>query len=276
MSSCIITVIKNEHEYLDEWIQYNLNLGINHIFIFEDINSLSHKDICNKYKDNVSLSNVLTLYDYDTQQKILINVNNLCHIQQSYFKKSLKYIYENYNYNWCFVIDIDEYITIEDKYKNINEVLNEYNEYDAILLTWMNFGANGLINKPDYSKKGIIETYTKRCNFSGIDKHMWVQRIKTVYNMKHFNDNLFRSDHIPNMQSHWCRTNYSQNTEDLIYDKIYLRHYITKSWEEYIWKLNIRGMFYKYHRNYNSFFEMNTDMINKKEELIKMINKNRG
>ena len=37
-TSCILTVIKNEHEYLDEWIRYHLNLGIDHIFIFEDIN----------------------------------------------------------------------------------------------------------------------------------------------------------------------------------------------------------------------------------------------
>ena len=35
MKSCIFTVIKNEHEYLDEWIKYHLDLGIDHIFIFE-------------------------------------------------------------------------------------------------------------------------------------------------------------------------------------------------------------------------------------------------
>ena len=39
MKSCILTVIKNEHEYLDEWIKYHLDLGIDHIFIFEDIDS---------------------------------------------------------------------------------------------------------------------------------------------------------------------------------------------------------------------------------------------
>ena len=43
MSSCIFTVIKNEHEYLDEWIKYHLDLGIDHIFIFEiNINIMFH------------------------------------------------------------------------------------------------------------------------------------------------------------------------------------------------------------------------------------------
>ena len=63
MKSCILTVIKNEHQYLDEWIKYHLDLGINHIFIFEDINSDSHKDICDKYGDSVSLNGIENLLD---------------------------------------------------------------------------------------------------------------------------------------------------------------------------------------------------------------------
>ena len=53
MTSCIFTVIKNEQEYLDEWIKYHLDLGVDHIFIFEDIDSESHKDITAKYDQNV-------------------------------------------------------------------------------------------------------------------------------------------------------------------------------------------------------------------------------
>lgn len=63
MKSCIFTVIKNEHEYLDEWIKYHLDLGINHIFIFEDVDSKSHKDITDKYGDKVTLNNVLTAFN---------------------------------------------------------------------------------------------------------------------------------------------------------------------------------------------------------------------
>ena len=51
---------------------------------------------------------------------------------------------------------------------------------------------------------------------------------------------------------------------------MYIRHYITKSWEEYVIKLKVRGMFYTNHRSYDDFFEINTDMLNKKEELLKI------
>ena len=63
MNSCILTVIKNEHQYLDEWIKYHLELGINHIFILEDTDSVSHKEICYKYGDKVSLNSVLLVLD---------------------------------------------------------------------------------------------------------------------------------------------------------------------------------------------------------------------
>lgn len=69
---CIFTVIKNEHEYLDEWIKYHLELGIDHIFIFEDIDSDTHKEITDKYGDRVSLNNILTVFDTDEQKQEII------------------------------------------------------------------------------------------------------------------------------------------------------------------------------------------------------------
>ena len=46
---------------------------------------------------------------------------------------------------------------------------------------------------------------------------------------------------------------------------MYIRHYITKSFDEYLWKLNTRGMFYKHHRDINEFFVYNPEMQNNPE-----------
>ena len=64
---CILTVIKDEQEYLEEWIKYHLNLGINHIFILEDSNSTSHRYITDKF-GNVSLKPVTELYKDERKQ----------------------------------------------------------------------------------------------------------------------------------------------------------------------------------------------------------------
>ena len=272
MTSCIFTIIKDEHEYLEEFIEYHLNIGVDHIIIAEDYGSKSHKEITDKY-DDVTLLSVLDLYeDEEKKQRIMYEKTHRFKMQSNYLRNGLKYIKNNYNYDWCFAIDIDEYITIEDKFNSIYDVLSEFECYDAILLQWENHGANGLVYKPDYTKKGIIDTYTKKIGFQKSDDNKWFEKVKTVYNMNTY-DNTFRSDHLPKSDSNWCKTNFSQDKEKIVYDKMYIRHYITKSWEEYIWKIYLRGMFHPKHRGYNSFFEMNQDMIDKKEELIKWAEK---
>jgi len=117
MTLCILTIIKNEQGYLEEWIKYHLKLGIDHIFIFEDINSTSHKNITDKY-EKVTLNSV---------EKLNVEIHN----QHKYLISGLLYIKEHYNYNWCFVIDIDEYITPENE---IHDTMELFVNYDAVML----------------------------------------------------------------------------------------------------------------------------------------------
>ena len=78
MKTCIITIIKNEHLYLDEWITYHLNIGISHIFLYEDIDSESHKSITDKYFNEVTLNSVLSLLSEKGKEKrIFAKKNNL-------------------------------------------------------------------------------------------------------------------------------------------------------------------------------------------------------
>ena len=58
MQDNFLTIIKNEHLYLDEWVSYHLGIGINHIFIFEDIDSESHKSIIDRYGNSVTLNSI--------------------------------------------------------------------------------------------------------------------------------------------------------------------------------------------------------------------------
>ena len=268
MTSCIFVLVKDEQLYLKEFLDYHFNIGINHIFVVEDPKSKSHKDITDQYsKDKVTLMNALDVYETEeTYQRALYEIDHFFNMQSRYLKNGLKYLHNHYNYDWCFIIDVDEYITIDKD--NINDVLEEYKDYDAVVIQWKIFGANGLIHKPDYSKKGLIETYTKECQYQRKDDMMWYQKVKTVYNMNHYYYDLYSADHLPKLNSNWCRTNFTQDKENIIYDKIYIRHYITKSWEEYVYKIKVRGMFHKNHRDYKSFFEMNPDMIDKKDMLI--------
>ena len=55
MKTSIRAIIKDEHQFLEEWIEWHLGLGFDVIYLFEDKGSNSHEEICEKYS-NVYLS----------------------------------------------------------------------------------------------------------------------------------------------------------------------------------------------------------------------------
>ena len=250
MKSCILTIIKNE-SYIEDFIKYHLNLGINHIFIFTDVdNNYSY----NKF-DNVTIKSITEVNPYKIK------------CQGDYICSGINYIKNNYDYDWCFTLDPDEYITIENN-NTLEEILNQFKNYDALVLQWQNYGANGLIYTPDYSNKSIQEIYTKKGPMSCNDKQSMTT--KTAYKLKTFTDQSLFSVHLPSDNIKWCKPNFKNIKKDVVYGNIYIRHYITKSFEEYVYKVYIRGMFSKKHRNLEDFFSVNPDMIDKKEELLQL------
>ena len=160
MKVCICTMIKNEHQYLEDWLKYNINLGIDKIFITEDIGSESHKDITDKYSEVEIFKMEKPSEDAQTYG------------QENCQKAMFEYVRALNEFDWCFIIDIDEYITITEDI-SLKDFLNQYSNYSELILYWKNYGANGHIEKPDYSKvESYREYYTKECDYSCFDKKL--------------------------------------------------------------------------------------------------------
>ena len=265
MSSCILTVIKNEHLYLDEWISYHLGIGISHIFIFEDLESESHKSITDKYGKFVTLDSVLSILSYEQKLNIIdYRKQNDGGWQKVYFQEGLRFIKEKYHYDWCFAIDNDEFITINEP---LDIILNRYENYDALILSWECYGANGLIDMPDYSKCGVLDTYTTPIS-GHVPATSKTHNKKTCYNMRLYRTGFWNNNHIPTDECNFCNTQFVKDSESSVYDSIYIRHYITKSWEEYVWKKLCRKYFYGKIRTLDNFFIINMDMYKLKNQLI--------
>ena len=122
----------------------------------------------------------------------------------------------------------------------------------------MNYGANGRIYKPNYDGRDYREFYTKRSGFSKKDEAVKIDT-KICYNL-----NKVTKWHLCGVHccpGRWVKTNFSKNRRTTVYDKMYLKHYVTKSWEEYLWKVYKRGMHCVRHRKDDDFFEINIDML---------------
>ena len=232
--NCILTIIKNEQFYLEEWIRYHCELGFDTLFIIEDIGSESHESITSKY-DNVKLVKLSDTND--------VHKDTQTHMLTEFYHNIIKKL----DYKWCAMIDIDEFIT--------GKSMSLFDEYDGecIHMNWHNYGANGLIEKPVYDRP-IFDIYKKPCGDRNIDE-CFGKTGKMCYNVRRYNKNISLHD--------------SQNM--LIQSNIFLRHYITKSWEEWKWKLNVRGMHNPGNRHISDFFIYNPGMKDLKPYLLSNI-----
>lgn len=258
MIKAIFTNIKNEHRYLPQWIEYHIRLGFNKFIIYEDEGSVSHESILNQYNKVVNID----FYDY-------VLKNN-----SDEFKDvtCFNHILSNYNdIDWLIKLDPDEYIflpgdsTIDDLLYNVDE------SYNQISLKWKLYNANGYIEAPNDWNYNLIDTYIHKIELkdladyftNNVSKNSFnigksFVRYKNVYKqLKYYNDDIQMSTLFPH---------YIINVDDttLDGDKIHIciRHYITKSFEEYYLRLRERGEYNKTnYRKLGDFFVLNPDMI---------------
>lgn len=271
MKICIHTVILNElDEYLKAWLDHHSPM-VDHIFIYEDIGSWSHKHITDQYK-NVTLWSVLDIYPTEGGKQRLINNKERGGINQRfYILDGIPKIQALNEYDWLFALDIDEFITLQPPYKDIPSVLSEFQDKVAVILQWQNYGASGRIYKPNYGDRDYREFYTEKAPFNKHDAALKITS-KICFNLRKSTRWHYCGLHCT--VGDWVNTKGVKDRKEICYDKMYLAHYVTRSWEEWVWKLYQRGMHCGLrHRKDEQFFEMNPDMLPMYDECIKLKNK---
>ena len=145
MIKTIFTNIKNEHRYIESWIEYHIRLGINHFILYEDDGSLSHSDLISKYSKVCNID----FYDYILDNNSLEFKDFTC----------FKHVFENYSdIDWLIKLDPDEYIVLPNWCTSIDDILFNYQGVNQIFIPWKLYNANGFINQPYEGKYDIFDT----------------------------------------------------------------------------------------------------------------------
>lgn len=234
MNVVICSIAKSENEYILEWVDYHLNLGFSKIYIHDnnDFNGEKISDVIDRkvYGDKVEI----------------IDVRGQKYIQ----KKVYNDFYNKYDFDWCAFIDLDEFITFSSNsdYSDINDYVSKYNQYEAIHLNWLCYGDNGYSKKtlssvisrfhkpvmPNdfkytylFPENNHIKSIIKKgldINWV-LDNNDWSSNPHTPYGLKKIVDEkgtLLSSNSPFKPYSH---------------DIIYIRHYFSKTIEEYALKI---------------------------------------
>eukprot|EP00833_Pecoramyces_ruminatium_P007150 jgi/Orpsp1_1/1181182/evm.model.c7180000076198.2 len=220
---------KNENLYIREWVEWYQNLGLSKIFLYDnnDLDGERFEEVISDYikKDFVEIidrrgSVKHVKHDYKTGNTIQGKAYHDCY-------------YNNYNdYDWLFFFDIDEYLSIDFKYNNVFEFLNDFNKYDGIKVQWRMYGDNGHLH---YENKTLNERFINKKNM-GYDKY-----IKSILKCKEYNFDLLFNAHgvfnrklnIVNLKKKEVR---GRNKDSTSYHDlpVYLNHFYSKSTEEFI------------------------------------------
>src|SRR3972149_413762 len=145
----LVTIIKNEEAYLEEWLKFHLNQGFDHIYIYLNDKNKNNYKYLSKYKDKITIVswiNKKNNLDYTIQKQAYTNCIRRCFL----------------NYQWLALLDVDEFMfPIDKKFGNVKQIFEKLdkNKIRSVRIPRYNYGNNGYLKKP---VGGVIKNYTKR------------------------------------------------------------------------------------------------------------------
>lgn len=249
-TAVVCTIIKNEHKSLEEWIRHNISIGFSKIYLFEDVGSLSHTDICSKYKEVVlqriedtSYEKYRGIYFGSWRQTAMMNM----------FLNEYRACAD-----WVAFIDVDEFIIFNDGY-DMRKLLCEFRNENGIYLYWKNFGANGFVRSQNGN---TVDIYTKEGKITSFDI-TWAH--KSIVNLTKPIELRMPSPHTIN---NGVNTIGLHTNGIICYKRARINHYVTKSFEDYVEQIFLRGDVSPGHRKLDFFFKINDDMEPMKDKMI--------
>ena len=144
LAACII--IKNEAEYIKEWIDFHLLVGFDKIILYDN----ESNDNLKQKLENYIKKNKLTYIYWDNS--FVSNNSNFFWKLSDEGKKNPQitayyHAIENFkNFKWIAFIDSDEFL-FSPQNKNIKDILKEFEDFFSIAVYWKVFGTSNILKK---------------------------------------------------------------------------------------------------------------------------------
>jgi len=244
----IVAILKNEGNYIAEWIEYHLLVGVTKFFLYDNGSDDNIKEVLAPY-----IKEGIVEYKYYPGNAK----------QFSAYKDVLKKAREETF--WLAIIDIDEFIVPISK-TTISEFLRDFEKFPGMEINWVVYGSNGKKEK----ENGLVIERFKAHSLIEFESN---RNVKTILNPRSVvNINIHASEYIfwrngVNSNKEKVKCFFSERDKvfpflkrDGVFDKIVVNHYFTKSYEEYVLRRSLGkatdnnvkyGMeaFYKYDKN---------------------------
>lgn len=208
MKVALTCIAKDEDNYIEEWINYNLKLGFDDIFIYQ------HNWRCNIEKNNVHK----IIYDgsyIENGNGISLQTNAYNNFIQKYHTK----------YDWVAFLDVDEFLVLK-KHRRVKDFIEEYKNENAIGINWVFFGDNNLSFNGNHS---VLHRFTKRSKLASDHVKCIVKMDPSITYAVHSPGSHVATD--THYNKFWGVTNSHKKI-----DIAQINHYFCKTWDEWLTK----------------------------------------
>lgn len=246
-------IVKNEYDYIREHIEYHLSLGFDKIYVGDN-------------NDNDGERYEELLSDLIKEGKVeIIDFRGVPSQQIPFYN----YIVNNVDYEWCAFIDCDEFLTFNENcgFKNIKDFLNSSKNITNYHINWMCYGDNGQC----YKKEGkLVDRFT----ISMPKNFKENEHIKTIL---HGSEKKFTWINPHSIMKDNAYSPSKKKVDKLFFsnidwDILYIRHFYTKSLEEWVKNKmkrsggNNKNLFYSldYYFAYNEYTEEKANFLKEK------------
>jgi len=226
----VLTCAKNEDKYLVEFVEHYLNLGFDKVIIADNNDKPTIYHVLDKYisEGTVEIWNCRGFGSFQVQLYAMFANEG--------------------NYKWCGYFDADEFLEI-GCYSNIKDYLATIKE-NSVSFNWINFGSNG---EKHYREGNLSERFKKPvAPIIYFKENAFIKSI--VRGGDCWKGCWFNGSHIPfirregypdrtgaetyNIGGYFTTHSYYHFQAPFRYKQGYIKHYYTKSFDEWMVKAN--------------------------------------
>lgn len=215
----VIACAKNENDYIREWIEHYKKLDFDKIIICDNNDDESLIDVIDDYVNSgfVEIFNCRGLRSFQVQ------------LYSMFCREG--------NYKWCGYFDCDEFLEL-NIYDSIKEYLNTKPNDICISFNWLMFGSNeklfkedGLVQDRFKYPVSPISLYTENCFIKSLVRGGDFFKNGCWFNGSHIP--LTEPMYVHNIGGYFNTDSESHQVLPPRYKEGYIKHYYTKSFEEW-------------------------------------------
>lgn len=131
----IVAIIKNEGQYIEEWVRYHIVAGVQKFYLYNNDSSDNTEEVLKKYID----AGYVNLIPFPGVAMQLLAYNDAIYR----FKHKTRYM---------AIIDADEFLyscnTSMSVRDEVADIFSSFPQAGGIAVNWRMFGSSGLLKKP--------------------------------------------------------------------------------------------------------------------------------